>query len=66
MDTLSVAGLVNYFGKWMSLDKITVEPIILKKGSTYIALYGLGFVNDQRMYRLIKDDKVCLYTFHHI
>ncbi|XP_043668243.1 double-strand break repair protein MRE11 [Vespula pensylvanica] len=60
MDTLSVAGLVNYFGKWMSLDKITVEPIILKKGSTYIALYGLGFVNDQRMYRLIKDDKLQL------
>ncbi|XP_047355849.1 double-strand break repair protein MRE11 [Vespa velutina] len=60
MDTLSVAGLVNYFGKWMSLDKLTVEPIILRKGSTLITLYGLGYVNDQRLYRLIKDDKLQL------
>lgn len=66
MDTLSVAGFINYFGKWMSLDKLAVEPIILKKGSSLIALYGLGYVNDQRLYRLIKNDKVCLHKFQQI
>ncbi|XP_043488899.1 double-strand break repair protein MRE11 isoform X2 [Polistes fuscatus] len=60
MDILSVTGLVNYFGKWMSVDKLTIEPIVLKKGSTHISLYGMGFVNDQRLHRLIKNNKLVL------
>ncbi|XP_014601680.1 PREDICTED: double-strand break repair protein MRE11A isoform X1 [Polistes canadensis] len=60
MDILSVAGLVNYFGKWMNVEKLTIEPIVLKKGSTHISLYGMGYVNDQRLHRLIKNDKLVL------
>ncbi|KAK2582334.1 hypothetical protein KPH14_004671 [Odynerus spinipes] len=60
IDILSVSGLINYFGKCTTLDKVTVEPIVLKKGSTHIALYGLSYINDQRLNRLIKHCKLKL------
>ncbi|KOX68243.1 Double-strand break repair protein MRE11 [Melipona quadrifasciata] len=60
MDLLSVSGLVNYFGKCTNLTHITVSPIIIKKGETHIALYGLSYINDQRLSRLLRDCKVDL------
>lgn len=44
LDLLSVSGLVNYFGKQNEVDDITVSPILLQKGSTRLALYGLGSI----------------------
>ena len=38
LDMLSAAGLVNYFGKHTSLDGIEVKPVLLRKGSTNLAL----------------------------
>ena len=58
MDLLSTSGLVNYFGKSTSLTKVVIPPLILKKGSTHIAIYGLSYINDQRLSRLLRDDKV--------
>lgn len=60
MDLLSVSGLINYFGKWTDLTKITIPPIIIKKGETHLALYGLSYINDQRLSRLLRDFKVKL------
>lgn len=58
IDVLSATGLVNYFGKWTDLTQVTIHPIILKKNNTYIALYGLSYINDQRLSRLYRDEKV--------
>lgn len=58
MDILSATGLINYFGKWTDLSRITVSPIVLKKRNTYVALYGLSYINDQRLSRLYRDEKV--------
>lgn len=60
MDLLSVSGLINYFGKWTDLTKIIIPPIIIKKGETHVALYGLSYINDQRLSRLLRDFKVKL------
>ncbi|XP_076389357.1 double strand break repair nuclease mre11 isoform X2 [Megachile rotundata] len=60
MDLLSVSGLVNYFGKWTDLTKISISPLVLKKGETHIALYGLSYINDQRLSRLLRDYKMDL------
>ena len=38
LDQLAVSSLVNYFGCNESVDDITVSPILLKKGTTKIAL----------------------------
>ncbi|KYN11165.1 Double-strand break repair protein MRE11A [Trachymyrmex cornetzi] len=58
MDILSATGLVNYFGKWTDLKRIVISPLILKKHNTHVALYGLSYINDQRLWRLYRDDKV--------
>eukprot|EP00826_Nyctotherus_ovalis_P047848 TRINITY_DN5572_c0_g2_i1.p1 TRINITY_DN5572_c0_g2~~TRINITY_DN5572_c0_g2_i1.p1 ORF type:complete len:478 (-),score=181.27 TRINITY_DN5572_c0_g2_i1:128-1561(-) len=35
-------------GKVETLDKIEVEPILFQKGGTRIALYGIGYIKDER------------------
>uniref|UniRef100_A0A8C2VRC9 Calcineurin-like phosphoesterase domain-containing protein n=1 Tax=Chinchilla lanigera TaxID=34839 RepID=A0A8C2VRC9_CHILA len=42
LDILSCTGFINHFGCTISVEKIGISPILLQKGSTKIALYGLG------------------------
>ena len=58
LNLLSVANLVNYFGKPEDIEDISVSPILLRKGSTQLALYGLGSVRDERLHRLFLRSKV--------
>lgn len=51
LDLLHSAGFVNYFGKTTSLDKIQISPLLFEKGSTKLALYGLGSIRDERLHR---------------
>lgn len=60
MDILSVANLVNYFGKSDNIDDITIYPILMRKGRTKVALYGLGNIRDERLYRTFQQKKVRL------
>lgn len=60
LDVLSAAGLVNYFGKSTNLDSIAISPILLQKGTTKLALYGLGAVRDERLHRLFTSRKVTM------
>ncbi|TPX67344.1 hypothetical protein SpCBS45565_g03855 [Spizellomyces sp. 'palustris'] len=61
LDLLSVAGLVNYFGKQVEVDDISVKPILLQKGTSKLALYGLGNVRDERLHRTFQKKKVKMY-----
>lgn len=58
LDLLSVTGLVNYFGKCSDVDDITIKPILLSKGKTNLALYGLGNVRDERLNRTFRRGNV--------
>lgn len=60
LDILSITGLVNYFGKWTNLDKVNINPIMIKKGDTKLALFGLSHIYDTRLVRLFADHKVTL------
>ncbi|KAM6157684.1 double-strand break repair protein MRE11 [Rhynchocyon petersi] len=60
LDILSCAGLVNHFGRSMSVEKIDISPVLLQKGSTKIALYGLGSIPDERLYRMFVNKKVTM------
>ncbi|XP_077969639.1 double-strand break repair protein MRE11-like isoform X2 [Styela clava] len=52
IDLLSVAGFLNHFGRATSLEKIEISPVLLQKGSTKLALYGLGSIRDERLHRI--------------
>lgn len=58
MDILQVSGLVNHFGKVPETDNIEITPLLLKKGNTRLALYGLASVRDERLFRTFKEGKV--------
>ncbi|KAM6173459.1 double-strand break repair protein MRE11 isoform 3-T3 [Erethizon dorsatum] len=60
LDILSCAGFINHFGRSMSVEKIDISPILLQKGSTKIALYGLGSIPDERLYRMFVNKKVTM------
>lgn len=58
LDLFSAAGLVNYFGKTTSLEHIEVSPLLMQKGSTKLALYGLGAMKDERLHRMFVHNDV--------
>ncbi|XP_064221500.1 double-strand break repair protein MRE11 isoform X3 [Aotus nancymaae] len=44
----------------MSVEKIDISPVLLQKGSTKIALYGLGSIPDERLYRMFVNKKITM------
>ncbi|KAF4696661.1 hypothetical protein FOZ60_016671 [Perkinsus olseni] len=58
IDLLHTNRLVNYFGQQMDLDRIVIRPILIQKGETKLALYGLGNMRDERLNRAINAGKV--------
>jgi double-strand break repair protein MRE11 len=57
LDLLSVAGLVNYFGKQSKIDDMIVKPVLFQKNENKLALYGIGNVRDERLHRTFKQKK---------
>ncbi|XP_056127049.1 double-strand break repair protein MRE11 [Rhinichthys klamathensis goyatoka] len=60
IDLLSCAGLVNHFGRGHSVEKLEVSPVLLQKGNTRIALYGIGSIPDERLYRMFVNNQVTM------
>ncbi|XP_069746910.1 double-strand break repair protein MRE11 isoform X2 [Narcine bancroftii] len=60
LDLLSCAGLINHFGRSMSVEKIDISPILIQKGDTRLALYGLGAIPDERLYRMFINKQVTM------
>lgn len=58
MDLLQVSGLLNYYGRTPESDNIQIKPVLLQKGRTKLALYGMSNVRDERLYRTFRDGKV--------
>ncbi|KAL8830699.1 MAG: hypothetical protein Q9191_001281 [Dirinaria sp. TL-2023a] len=58
LDLLQISGLVNYYGRTLESDNIQVKPVLLQKGRTKLALYGMSNVRDERLFRTFKDGKV--------
>ena len=58
LDLFSISNFINYFGKCNEVDNIEINPILLKKNDTYVALYGLGAIRDERLNRMWNQKKV--------
>lgn len=55
---LQAAGLINYYGRTPESDNIQIKPVLLQKGRTKVALYGMSNVRDERLFRTFRDGKV--------
>lgn len=58
MDVLAATGLINHFGRVTENDNITISPILLRKGTTKLALYGMANVRDERLFRTFREGQV--------
>ena len=63
LDVLASARVLNYFGKTeiaagAHAGKIPVHPVLLGKGKTRVALYGLGNVRDERLSRVFLQQNI--------
>lgn len=58
LDVLSMAGLINHFGRINDATNIIVTPILIQKEGIRVALYGMASVRDERLYRTFRDNKV--------
>ena len=58
LDLLSVAGHINYFGRQDQVDKIEIRPILLQKGESRVAIYGMGALRNERLNRMWQGKKV--------
>jgi len=58
MDLLHSCSLLNYFGKIDRVDQIVNYPILMTKGDSKLALYGMGSVRDERLHRTFEADGV--------
>ncbi|EGP84632.1 unnamed protein product [Zymoseptoria tritici ST99CH_1A5] len=58
LDILSMSGLLNYYGRTPESDNINVKPVLLQKGNTKLALYGMSNVRDERLWRTFRDGNV--------
>ena len=69
LDVLSVSGLMNYMGKFdlpvadadAQTTGIAIRPVLLRKGTTRLGLYGVGNVKDQRMHFELRSNRVRMY-----
>ena len=56
LDLLATCNLVNYFGKHTlsggGVGKIKLKPVLMQKGRTRLALYGLGYIRDARLHQM--------------
>ena len=58
LDLLAVTKFVNYFGRQDEVDKVEIAPILIRKGSSRLALYGMGSMRDERLNRMWQGKKV--------
>lgn len=58
MDLLQISGLVNYYGRTLESDNVLIKPVLLQKGHTKLALYGMSNIRDERLFRTFRDGKV--------
>jgi len=58
LDLLSVTNLVNYFGRQDDVDRVEISPVLIKKGDTRVAIYGMGSMRDERLNRMWQGKKV--------
>lgn len=61
MDQLGANSYINYFGKVTNIESIEVEPVLLTKRDTKLAIYGIGHIKDMRLNMAFQKNQI---TFH--
>jgi len=69
LDVLSASGLINYFGRQelpgssqndeeAAEQGLHIQPVLLQKGGTRLALYGIGNIRDERFNYEMRSNRI--------
>ena len=58
LDQLNANSYINYFGKVTDIDKISLTPILMQKGTTKLAIFGIGHIKDARFNLSFEREKI--------
>jgi double-strand break repair protein MRE11 len=59
LDILASAGFLNYFGKCNNTQNdVQINPVLVKKGVTHLAMFGLGAIKDERLHYMFEKEAV--------
>lgn len=72
LDLLTASGFINYFGRLElpgSVDNdedalehgLQVKPVLLQKGDTKLALYGIGNIRDERFHFEMRNKRIQMF-----
>lgn len=53
-----MSNYVNYFGRMDDISRVEIAPVLIAKGKTKVALYGMGSMRDERLNRMWQAKKV--------
>jgi|JI6StandDraft_1071083.scaffolds.fasta_scaffold07725_1 double-strand break repair protein MRE11 len=57
-DLLQESNYINYIGRHKNTEVVHVEPLIISKGTTKVALYAMGYINTVKLSRLFERKKI--------
>jgi hypothetical protein len=60
LDLLATSGLITYFGKTPPRPVLRVKPLLLQKGSTRLALYGIGYLRSNKLSNKFRKGRVVM------
>ena len=60
LDVIESAGLIHYFGKTSSIEELRVAPLLLQKGRTKLALYGVGYIRSNKLHQMYLNKAVTM------
>jgi double-strand break repair protein MRE11 len=58
LDVLQQTGLINYFGRMNKNDNVEIKPLLLQKGRTKLAIFGMSHLRDERLFRNFRKGNV--------
>ncbi|OAV94569.1 hypothetical protein PTTG_03792 [Puccinia triticina 1-1 BBBD Race 1] len=69
LDVLSASGLINYFGRQelpgaatrdeeASEEGLHIQPVLIQKGRTRLAMYGIGNIRDERFNYEMRSNRI--------
>ncbi|CAD8186647.1 unnamed protein product [Paramecium pentaurelia] len=64
LDILHESKYLNYIGKITDQSYVCIKPIVLVKNNQKIALYGLGYMKDYQLHKIINDGKLVLESLN--
>ncbi|EJW04387.1 DNA repair protein (mre11) [Edhazardia aedis USNM 41457] len=58
IESIAPTYLINYIGKHKNHNNLLIKPLLVHKNDVKVAIYGVGNVRDNRMYKIFMEGRI--------